>query len=195
MNILDTLLEKEKNKLQITSIKKGKTLFNEDEICNVIGVILEGKLRISTFSYGNNEIIFNEINKGEMFGNNLIFSSSPYFKGDVVALEDTSILLINKDELLNLFKSNEYFLKEFLKAEGDFTIKLNTKIKLLSFNKIEDKLNYYLFVNNNEIKFKSVVELAKILQVAREPLSRLISKLVKEKKIIYMKGKIERVIN
>lgn len=195
MNILDTLLEKEKNKLQITSIKKGKTLFNEDEICNVIGVILEGKLRISTFSYGNNEIIFNEINKGEMFGNNLIFSSSPYFKGDVVALEDTSILLINKDELLNLFKSNEYFLKEFLKAEGDFTIKLNTKIKLLSFNKIEDKLNYYLFVNNNEIKFKSVVELARILQVAREPLSRLISKLVKEKKIIYMKGKIKRVIN
>ena len=60
---------------------------------------------------------------------------------------------------------------------------LNDKIKLLSFKNIEERFIYYLYLNNNEITFSSITNLASLLNIERETLSRLISKLVNKKLI------------
>ena len=75
------------------------------------------------------------------------------------------------------------FLKAYLRLQSDNAKSLNDKIKLLSFKNIEERFIYYLYLNNNEITFSSITNLASLLNIERETLSRLISKLVNKKLI------------
>ena len=187
MNILDTLSLIEKNSLKIVQLKKDETIFSEGEKCEYIGIVLLGELVISSFSYIGKEIIFNIIKKDEMFGNNLIFSLNPIYRGNVTASKDSKIALINKLDLIKLLRNNEKFLLEFLALEAEFGKSLNSRIKLLALDSAEERLIYYLTINNKIIKYDSITSLASSLNLSRETLSRLISRLVKNR--IIEKGK------
>ena len=129
------------------------------------------------------EIVFNDIKENDIFGNNLIFSSYPFYKGNLIAKKDSLIAFINESLLIELLSSNNLFLKAYLRLQSDNAKSLNDKIKLLSFKNIEERFIYYLYLNNNDITFSSITNLASLLNIERETLSRLISKLVNKKLI------------
>ncbi len=99
------------------------------------------------------------------------------------ALEDSRVVLIYREELLELMKNDRCFLENYLMIQSDLGKALNSRIRLLSYEKAEDRLFRYLEVHDDEISFNSVTELAGTLGVKRETLSRLLSRLQKEKKI------------
>ena len=182
--IIDLLTEQEKKYLETISFKEDEILFYEDDICHSLGIVLEGELKISSFTFEGNEIVYNELVRGSVFGNNLLFSKDNKYKGDIRATSKGKIAIIKKDNLLKLLTSNEEFLKEYLSIQSDFAKTLNAKIKLLSFNNAKERLLYYLFINNNRVKYRSITGLSKNLNLTREATSRLISTLEKEKIII-----------
>ena len=57
--IIDLLTLEEKQKVKIVNLKKVQILFNEDEECTSVGVVLEGRISISSFSYEGNERVYN----------------------------------------------------------------------------------------------------------------------------------------
>lgn len=180
------LFETIKNKDYIVQkhLKKDDILFRENDKCECIGIVLKGKLMIISYLENGKEVIFNEPETDDVFGNNLIFSSNPYYRGDIIALQDSDILLIYRDDLLYLLKNNNDFLLEYLKIQSDFAKQLNNRIKLLTMDNVQERLKYYLYTNNNQINYDSISSLAKKLSVQRETLSRIISKMEKEKIIL-----------
>ena len=192
MNITDLLSNKEKKTLIIKSLKKDDILFYELDLCECIGIILEGSVNITSYLEDGKQIIYNIINKDGIFGNNLLFSSNPYFKGDIQANCDTKIALIYKNNLIKLLQSNEQFLIEYIKHQSNFAKQLNSRIKLLSIDNAAERFYYYLHENNNIINIESVSELSRNLNLQRETVSRLLSKLIKENKIIKTKNIIKR---
>ena len=192
MNITDLLSNKEKKTLIIKSLKKDDILFYELDLCECIGIILEGSVNITSYLEDGKQIIYNIINKDGIFGNNLLFSSNPYFKGDIQANCDTKIALIYKNNLIKLLQSNEQFLIEYIKHQSNFAKQLNSRIKLLSIDNAKERFYYYLHENNNIINIESVSELSRNLNLQRETVSRLLSKLIKENKIIKTKNIIRR---
>ena len=183
MNILSLLNEKQLKQVKYLDIKKGQILFKEDEVCKYIVVVVAGSFSITSFSYSGKEIIYNKISVDEVFGNNLLFSSEPRYRGDVIADIDSRIALIDKKSLLSFFHENEFFLEKYLNLTSEFSKRLNAKIKLLSLDNAEEKLFYYLHLHNGNIKYHSITSLAKELNMERETLSRLLSKLEKQNKI------------
>ena len=137
---------------------------------------------IVSYSLSGQEIVYNEIEEGGIFGHNLLLSNHPYFRGHVIAKKDYEILLYSKEAFLRVLQNNKEFLNAYLMLEANFTKKLNGQIKLLSFSSAEDRLLYYL-KENKVLKFKSVSALSESLFLTREALSRTISKMVKEGKI------------
>ena len=188
--IIDLLTEQEKNYLIYKSFKEDEVLFYENDVCNTLGVVIEGELKISSFTFEGNEIIYNELVRGSVFGNNLLFSKDNRYKGDIRATSKGKVAIIKKDNLVKLLTGNEKFLKEYLSIQSDFARSLNSKIKLLSFTNAKERLLYYLFINNNHVKYKSITGLSKNLYLTREATSRLISTLVKENIIIKKKHEI-----
>ena len=183
MNIIDTLKPSQIKLTKRSSYKKGTVLYRENDKCKSICVLLKGKLNIVTYLEDGNEVVYNTIKENEMFGNNLIFSSAPYYKGNIISLEDSEIISIDSNALLTILSNNQEFMIEYLKQSSDFTKVLNNKIKLLSIQSAEERLYFYLHENDNTVEFSSISGLAKQLYLQRETLSRLISKLVKQKKI------------
>ena len=159
---------------------KNETIFFEGDLCDHISIILKGKVNIVSYFSDGKEIVYNVLSSGEMFGNNLIFSSEPFYRGDVVALENAELAYISKEELLKALKNNSNFLEAYLKQQSDFSKMLNFKIKLLTISGAEDRLIYYLTFNKGKISYKSVTKLAKELYLTRESLSRTIYKLDKK---------------
>lgn len=183
-NLIQLLTKEEKKALIICSFKKNEIIFMEDSVCDSIGIVIEGKIEIVSYSFSGKEIVYNTLKRDDLFGNNLLFSNTPRYKGNVVSKTKSIIAFIKKESLVVLLQNNEAFLKEYLKIQSDFGKALNSKIKLLSFENALDRFNYYLFINNNEIRYKNVTALARDLYLERETLSRLLSKLTK-KGIIY----------
>lgn len=191
MNILNLLTNKQYKQLIIKEYKQDDILFKENEKCDSIGILLEGRLSIQSYLDDGSIVIYNIINKDDMFGNNLIYSSSPYYKGFVICQSDAKVAYINKTQLTNLLKSNDEFLLNYLNINSNFSKKLNDRIKLLSISNAKDRLMYYFHINNNEITYTSITALANELYLQRETLSRLINKLIKENIIIKNKNKIK----
>ena len=193
MNIIELLTEKEKRHIKYINLKKSQTLFFENDLCLDIGIMISGEVTIKSYLNDGKEIIYNILKKGDIFGNNLIFSSNPYYKGNIIASTDCEIGLISKEDLLYIFNKNETFLKEYLKIQSNFSKSLNNRIKLLSIDSAKERLLFYLHENKNEINFDSITSLAAELYLSRESLSRTISKLKKDRYIIKDK-KIIRLI-
>ena len=179
-NILLNLSKDEKKLLEVKSLKKNDILYREDEKCESISIVVSGEIKISTTSFEGKELIYNVLSKNDVFGNNLIFSDEPFYKGDVIATKDSTIVIIKRENLLTLLQSNREFMISYLNVHSNFSKKLNSTIKLLSYSSAEERLRFYLFNNGGSIKVKSVSELANILHLQRETLSRLLTKLEKE---------------
>ena len=178
--ITDCLSFEEKKLIKIIHFKIGEILFYENDICESVGIVVDGEIKISSMTFEGNEIIYNTLTKGSIFGNNLLFSSDNKYRGDVRGVTKGTLYLINKNNLIKLLMSNESFLIEYLAIGSTFSKSLNTKIKLLSFTNAKERFLYYLFIHNNKITIKSVTDLAHELYLTREVTSRLISSLIKE---------------
>lgn len=192
MNILNLI--KNREIIKTVRLKKGQTLFHENDKCECIGIIESGTIIITSYHDDGNQVVFNQLKENEIFGNNLVFSSSPYYKGDVVCLTDVNVSLIYRHDLIKLLMSNEEFLTEYLKIQSNFGKSLNSKIKLLSFDSAFDRLMFFLSENNGCYRYSSVTELASMLGVKRETLSRLLSRLVKDE-VIYISNKTIELIS
>lgn len=190
IQLLNVLTKKEHKLVKGYQVTKNSVIHHEGDTCESIGVIVSGKVDIVSYSFQGKELILNSLKAGEIFGNNLIFSSEPIYKGDVIAKEKCVIAFINKENLLFLLQNNKDFLELYLKAQSDFGKSLNARIQLLSFTNAEERLQYYASKNDNVIIFKNVTTLAAQIGIQRETLSRLLTSLVKRHLIKKEKGKI-----
>ena len=188
--ILKVLSKKEHQMVKGYQIAKGNIIYHEGDVCENIGIIISGKVDIVSYSFEGKEILINSLKAGDIFGNNLLFSSNPIYKGDVIAKEKCVVAFINKENLIYLLQNNKEFLNLYLNIQSDFGKALNARIQLLSFPNAEERLMYFASKNNNVIEFKNVTTLVATIGVQRETLSRLLTSLIERHLIKKEKGKI-----
>ena len=188
--ILNVLSKKEHQMVKGYQIAKGNTIYHEGNLCESIGIVVSGKIDIVSYSFEGKEQLINSLKAGEIFGNNLLFSSEPVYRGNVIAKEKSVVAFINKENLETLLQNNKEFLELYLQAQSDKAKALTARIQLLSFTNAEERLFYYASKNNNQIIFKNVTSLAATIGVQRETLSRLLTSLIKRHLIKKEKGQI-----
>lgn len=173
------------------SYKPGELIFSENDKCDSISIIISGSIKTESFSLSNQNVI-TVLKRNEIFGNTLIFSSMPFYQGDITAIEQTQIVDISKFNLLSAF-ANTKVTEEFLRVLSDDRLNDKINLKLISLTSIEERFFYYLSNNDDVIEFKSITNLASSLHVSREALSRLLSKLIKENQIKKINHFIKKV--
>lgn len=191
-NLINLFLEFGKKK----TYKANDVIFNENEICDTVGFIFKGKIKISTFSSNEGEVVINLLSKNEFFGDLLLFSNRPYYYGMAIAQEATIVYFLSKNNLLKFFKEDSKLLEEFLMLVTNKGVLLKQTNKLLAHKNIEERLIYYLnhICKKDEygnIYFKSVTDMANILSIPRPSLSRVLHKMEREKKIKINNHKIK----
>lgn len=184
MNLFDLLAEEEKELyIEKKEYKKNEIIFSEGLYCNYIGLVKEGKIIISTITYNDKEEIINIINKDDIFGNNLIFSSSPIFLGNIISYSKSLIYFISKNNLSILLQNNILFRNKFIEMLSNQVLKEKEINKLFIHKNIRDRILYYINSEQKKkghVRIKSIADLARILSLPRPSVSREISKLIKE---------------
>lgn len=189
IKLLSLLKSEEKKLLKVETFSKNQTIFFEGDECEEISILVSGEIQIISNTLDGRSIIYRKLKQGEVFGNNLLFSSDNCYKGDVVAVSESTLCFINKENLIKLLKTNDDFLYEYFRIQSDFGKELNGLIKVLTSKTSEEKVINYLKINGGKALIKSVTTFASELNMSRENLSRILSKMIKEKKI-FKKGKL-----
>ena len=177
---------------------KNNIIFFEGDICKYVCIIKSGEISIKTFNY-DKEIEINLLHKDELFGDSLILSSDPRYLGNVVALSNSTVYLIEKDNWLKLLE-NKTILKNYLEIVSNKVIKIQSKVKILSQKSIRDKIMFYLIteskkINKDIIRIKSKESLALYLNVPRPSLSRELILLKEDGLIDYDRYSIKLIKN
>ncbi|MCR5349312.1 MAG: Crp/Fnr family transcriptional regulator [Bacilli bacterium] len=170
------------------AFKKGEILFHEGDECHGFYVVLQGRVRIVSYTLSGSEIVYNEVERGHGFGNNLVFSSDPTFRGNVIGDSEGIICFVDRETLTSLLQSNKGFLEDYLRMQSDFGKSLNGKLKLATIGGAEERFIYYLTLKQGRIRYRSIAALADSLFMKRETLSRVIHGLERDG-IIKINGK------
>ncbi len=164
---------------------------------NIVGIILEGYAQILNIEYNGNEIVIDNLYKDSVFGTNISLTNSENYQ--IIAKQDTDVLVIDYDKLINPQNLNHNYFNIFFRNLFDIiNIKMkekNERIKVLEKKQIREKLLEYFemeykkgHLNNNIFLSFSFKDLADYLAINRSAMFRELKHL-KEEKLIEVKNR------
>lgn len=185
----------EKNQEKILKILEASTLnfkpncqiLTSVKLDNMIGIVLLGYMQIIRTDYNGNRTIIEELTENDVFGTTI---SSLTNECEIITKEDTKIVIIDFNNILNDVENNLSYYKQFIKNLLEiYSDKINTKnerIEILTKKTIRDKLlEYFKIVSkrNNSKKIyltMTYIELADYLAVDRSAMTRELKNLSEE---------------
>lgn len=183
----------------IKKYPKGNMVVIEGGNFEELGILLEGLLEVQTLYPSGKLLTFAQLKPVETFGEAIIFSKMNKFPATIVAIKDSKIMFINKEDLISCLTNCHKFMENFLKLLSNKLLMLNKKVKMLSLESIRKKIGNFLREEykkqgSNIIKVSlSRKEIAEHMGIQRPSLSRELIKMRKEgiiefdKKVIIIK--------
>ena len=149
-------------------------------------IILKGTLITEMLTEEGNIIKIEELVPSSVIASAFIFGKNNSFPVDLITKNEVEILFVERKEFLKLLFSDEKILENFLNEVSNKTQLLTTKIWNSFNNKtIKKKFCDYVKKNqkNNLFSIENLGALAEFFGVERPSLSRVLSELVKDKKL------------
>lgn len=173
------------------SYNKGDIIFAEGDKAKYLGVVLKGSVQpVRVDYYGNRSIVAN-IQPPNLFGEAFACAGLEAMPVDVIAAEDTEILLIDAKLIThpceNACRFHCRIIINLLNIVAKKNLILNQKIEVTSKRSTREKLMTYLLIQAKNEKSRTFTipydrqELADYLEVERSGLSAEIGKLRNEK--------------
>ncbi|EGT0012580.1 Crp/Fnr family transcriptional regulator [Clostridium perfringens] len=181
----------------VKSYLKEDLLFSEGEYCDFLSVVIEGKIEIQKLDSNGNILVVATLNRGNVFGENLLFGDRNFYPMSVVAKENSQVLHIKKDYIYKLCSSNEPFLRELLRILSNKALNLSSKLKQVTMKSIREMICNYLLKKYNKEKSTTIKlefsrkDWADKLGVQRPSLSRELMKMRDAGLIDFSKNIIE----
>jgi CRP-like cAMP-binding protein len=179
--------------------KKNDYIFHEGDEFKGLYIVLKGSVKIFKLSKDGKEYILHIITPPNIFGDVPLFTGGEC-PADVQSLEDSILLFVPKNELLNLLENNSKLSLKIMSGFASRLKSLSVKATELSLNEVINRLARYLIteldksgnINLPEPYFKlplSTATLAAYLGTIPETISRAMKKL-RDSKIIRIHGRI-----
>lgn len=172
---------------RVQHFDKSETILLEGEPAKYIGIVLSGRAQIIRDDYYGNRSIVANIEPTQMFGESFACAETPALPINVIAVENTSVLLLDCRRITktcqNACAFHNQVIFNLMKMMANKNLIFNEKIEITSKRTTREKLMTYLSLqakkqNSNTITIPyNRQELADFLEVERSGLSVEISKL------------------
>ena len=193
------------DRVSITKIfPKEKIILLEDEEGDTLFIIINGKVKVTTYSESGKEVIFSILNAGDFFGEMSLLDGKPR-SATVVSMEDAQIQLIRRTEFYRLLENHPRIALRLLEELASRLRKADERIESLSILDVTGRIAGILLqlaedrgiINNSEVMIKSRPthqELANMVGTTRETVTRVLKQL-EDKSYIMMAGKDVTILN
>ncbi len=165
---------------QVKTYQKGEMIACSGDKCNSLKIIVKGAVVGEMMDFQGKSLRIEKLKAPDTIASAFIFGDNNIFPVDVIAEEETKLLLIPKEDLMKLFCEEQTVLKNYLDIISNRSQLLTKKIKLLGLQTIKGKITHYLleqvrkegstklFIKNSQ------TELANMFGVSRPSLARVI---------------------
>lgn len=174
------------------NLSRGEKLHTPMENCTSLGFVKSGRLGLSRVLSSGKEILINSFLPGDLYAELIVFSGESY-PGWLTALEDTSVIELDLNSLLQILQDQSILLS-FLSGISQKVISLTNTIEILSQKTVKQKIAYYMLALPDGSFTESITGLAARLGCSREALSRALSSL-ESNKILQKKGVYISILN
>lgn len=176
--------------------KKNNIILSSVKQDNIICILVTGHLQIIKTDYNGNRIIIEDLKENSVFGS--ITSSIANSEYDILTKEDSKIIVIDFNEIINYDEYKTIYFNQFLKnlllIMSDKIKKNNERIEILTNKTTRDKLLVYFRMNTNGGNNRTLylpftlTDLADYLAVNRSAMSRELKNL-RDDGFIEVKGR------
>ncbi|HZJ76099.1 MAG TPA: Crp/Fnr family transcriptional regulator [Oscillospiraceae bacterium] len=171
------------NRPPIRNFGKNEIIHLQNERAKSMDIILEGGVTVQSIDENGNILSIVNLNEGDMLGCNLIFSNDNEYRMTIIAIENTKIFSMSREQVLKFCQTNEEFLIKFLEILSDKALVLTTKIRSLARKTIREKIMDFLIFESGRQDSKTIKlpiskkELAEKFGVERPSLQRELRKM------------------
>jgi len=189
---------------KIKNYERDSIILLEQESGTALFVILNGKVKVSRNSTDGKEVILTILNESDFFGEMAILDGLNR-SASVIALEDSQLFIIQRNDFLNLLKTYPDVSIALLQELTARLRAADMKIKSLSLRDAEGKVASVIIQLADDIgKIKQGIveieklplqqDLANMAGTSRETISRTIHSFIK-KGLIELEGNKLRILN
>ena len=177
-----------KNQEVLPTIKNG----------NIVGIIVKGSAQIKNIEYNGNEIIIENLETDSVFGTNISLTNNENY--EIIAKEDSQVVVIDYDKLINPNNLNHNYFNIFLmnlfNIINEKLKEKNERIRVLEKKQIRDKLLEYFEIEYKKSYMRriylpfSLKDLADYMGVNRSAMFRELKHLKEDNLIKVKKNRI-----
>ncbi len=174
--------------------------YSGDECINLY-ILIEGSVRGEIVDLKGKVIKIEDINAPDTFAEAFLFADENNLLVNIVTNTKTKILIIYKNDLLQLFKLNKKILENYLNITSNRFVLVTKKLKFLSLKNIKGKLANYILalerINEGKQYFlidKTQEQLAEYFGVTRPSLARALGEM-KDEGLIEIKRKEIKILD
>lgn len=182
--------------VHIYKYSKGQEILPTIKNENIVGIIMEGSAQIINIEYNGNEIIIEDLIKHSVFGTRISSTNAENY--EIIAKQDTEVLVIDYEKLINSKNLNHNYFNIFFRNLFDIIStrlkEKNERVRILEKKQIREKLLEYFEIEYKKNPLKNIYlpftfrDLSDYLAVNRSAMFRELKHL-KEEKFIEIKGK------
>ena len=173
----------------IKTFKKNNIVFYKGDSSKYMYLLLDGCVNIYKHNIRGNEVILKSVDKTSLIAELANLEELPY-PSNCITKEDSTILVIDYKKFKDYFLSNPEFLFLFVKSLTQKLIKLEQILSRHIALNANAKVAKYIYENEKKFNEYSKVNIAKILNITPETLSRIIKKFKNEGVLVLDNGNL-----
>jgi len=154
------------------SFNKRENIYFEDDSPNMVYLVKKGKIKTVKLGPEGKEFIIGIHEKGEFFGYIAVLEDNTY-PDTAIAVEESEVLLIPKDDFLLLLNSDHQLGRHFIKLLANDISDIEERLMTLAFNSVRARVAGALLQLKKKHLHKKDVN-TYTLHVSREDLAGLI---------------------
>ncbi len=198
-SLTDDELHQIKDKLSLKRYKKHEVILFEEDTTEYMYIILNGKTKVAQTTEDGKEILLAMHHSGEFFGEMSLLDgkTSP---ATVVAMEDSSVAIISRQEFYSLIRAQQKVLDNLLLILCSRLRDSWEKIQLLNLKNASQRIKILFLMLSDRYGEKTAEgvtlniklthqEIAEMTGMTRETVTRMIDKWQKDGEISVLKNK------
>ena len=181
----------------VKQYKKGEYVVYQGNKVEHLYMLTKGRVKTEIVSDPGLTLYIEEIKAPYPLAAAFLFAEQNRFPVNVIALEDSEIILICKESIEKQMAKCPHFLRGFMAFTADRMQFLSERLKIFTLKGIKAKFAFYIIQRTKDGKFEleiSIASLSEYFGIERPSLSRVISEMVHDGLIEFEAGR-GRILN
>ena len=127
--------------------EKNDVVYDKTNFSRSLGIVLEGKLRVTKENADKRPIVMSTLQRGALFGAAALFNSEPEYATKITAIERSRVLFLPQRLIKRMIEREPDIAENYIRYLSERILFLNRKIYFLTAGTAEQRLAGFLLDN------------------------------------------------